>query len=355
MLIPADTAALLNMLNKHFGFDGLKDGQSTFSTLTEYNPHEDFADVPDDHNPYKVHFAKSSYSASIISHQGDFCVHTVINQAQRYMACIPLSHFPEDSLHRHMALELLCVLEGTLDFVIEETTVTYQKGDFCLLNTNTRHRQESLNGYTLLYLGMKKEHLQHLLKNDSLFKKMDGTSASFGACLNFSPVHSLSDADQTNIQQLLFQIALEILYRQPNYESVTEQLICRLFAYLLSPKYYRCSQIQLEHISKQNIVEQILLYLNEHPRRVKYEELSEIIGYAPSYLNKIFTEYAGQSIADYNRKLYLEKAAEMLKDTSISVSTIAEELHFESRAAFYAQFQKKYGMTPKEYRQTQLH
>ena len=350
MLIPADTDAFLDLLSRHFGFSSLKDGQSVFTTLSDYNPREHSVVVPDNPNPYKVHFSKSPYSAAVISHHDNLCIHAFITQTQQDMTCIPLSRFPGDPLHRHTALELFYVLDGPIDFVIEQMTTTYQKGDFCLLNTDTRHREKSLDGYTILYLGIEEKHLQHLLTNDSLFKKLDDTSASPGACLKFSPAHSLSDADQTNIQQLLFQIVLEILYRQPNYENVTEQLICRLFSYIKSPKHYNCSQIQSDCVPQQSIVEQILLYLHEHPYRIKYEELSKYIGYAPSYLNRIFTEYAGQSIADYNRKIYLAEAARLLKDSSMSVSAVCETLHFESRSAFYAQFQKKYGMTPKEYK-----
>ena len=40
MLIPADTEEFLDLLSRHFGFSSLKDGQTVFTTESDYNKRE---------------------------------------------------------------------------------------------------------------------------------------------------------------------------------------------------------------------------------------------------------------------------------------------------------------------------
>lgn len=47
----------------------------------------------------------------------------------------------------------------------------------------------------------------------------------------------------------------------------------------------------------------------------------------------------------------LEKAARLLKDTGSSISDVVYDVGISSRSYFYKEFSKKYGMTPKEYKE----
>ena len=47
----------------------------------------------------------------------------------------------------------------------------------------------------------------------------------------------------------------------------------------------------------------------------------------------------------------LEKAARLLKDTGSSIADVVYDVGISSRSYFYKEFSKKYGMTPKEYKE----
>ena len=48
----------------------------------------------------------------------------------------------------------------------------------------------------------------------------------------------------------------------------------------------------------------------------------------------------------------LKKAAQYLTETNESIGSIATRLQFTNRTHFYSLFKQKYGVTPKEYRQS---
>ena len=152
------------------------------------------------------------------------------------------------------------------------------------------------------------------------------------------------------VMRWLYRILEERLECLPGYQRMIPILLQRIFFCLQQPRYYQCSYISFQVSAKQSVVDKILVFMREHPRRLTREEIAEALGYNGSYLNRVFSAHMGQSLADYNRQIYLREAAELLLNTNLSVSEIAVKIGFESKSAFYEQFGKKYGLTPGEYR-----
>lgn len=63
-----------------------------------------------------------------------------------------------------------------------------------------------------------------------------------------------------------------------------------------------------------------------------------------------FKKITGISLEMLIKNYRLEKAANLLKDTSLSIADVIADVGISSRSYFYKEFSKKYGMTPKEYR-----
>lgn len=361
MIIPTTPEEFINLLKKHFHFCGLDDQNTPFiSDINAFGLRSKVA-ITDKQGAYTIHAIHSPYSFYLIDYRGGFSTQVSIDPEQEYLACIPSTNIPVSPLHRHTHLELVCILDGSLDFLIEGIHKRYHHGEFCLLNTNVRHVEENRSDYTAFYLNIDNTYLHKLLSDKPLFRKTESGKMSklqkddsSQICLDFSPLTNSDSLVGTtrNIEQIFYQIALELLHKEPEYKNIIDNLIRRIFTYLQSPRLYRCSQFTFQGMAPQTTVEQILLYLQSHPYKLKLKELSEFTGYNASYLNRVFFKHMGQTIADYNRQIYLKEAENLLLNTDLSVSEIAVKLHFESRTAFYEQFHKKYGVTPREYRTT---
>ena len=79
-------------------------------------------------------------------------------------------------------------------------------------------------------------------------------------------------------------------------------------------------------------------------------EIEKITGYNSDYVERILKGSTGYTLVEYGRIFLTKKAAKMLRDTDLSVSSICEELGYSNRNYFNQIFKKQYKMLPSEYR-----
>ena len=80
------------------------------------------------------------------------------------------------------------------------------------------------------------------------------------------------------------------------------------------------------------------------------ELLAGQIGMSRAAFAKRFRELVGHTMFTYLSQLRVQRAKEMLKNTSLTVDDIALKIGYESGRAFTKTFAKYVGMTPKQYR-----
>ncbi|MDF5463595.1 AraC family transcriptional regulator, partial [Vibrio parahaemolyticus] len=80
------------------------------------------------------------------------------------------------------------------------------------------------------------------------------------------------------------------------------------------------------------------------------EDLASQIGMSRAAFAKQFRDLVGQTVFTYLSQLRIQRAKEMLKNTSLMVDDIALSIGYESERAFTKTFGKYVGMTPKQYR-----
>ncbi len=71
----------------------------------------------------------------------------------------------------------------------------------------------------------------------------------------------------------------------------------------------------------------------------------------PNYLNKLVRQSLGKSAKTYILEQLLDEACLLLKYTTLSVSDISSQLHFDTATYFSRFFRKHKGLTPLDYRQ----
>lgn len=118
---------------------------------------------------------------------------------------------------------------------------------------------------------------------------------------------------------------------------------------------------QTSSLTKQQATElwkQLLHLMAEHmPHRqpgLKISELAELMQVPVHHLSETINGHAGQSFYDFINHYRLEEAARLLADPlqSWSVTDIGFQAGFNSTSTFYSQFKKRFGQTPKRFRQT---
>ncbi|QJD82793.1 response regulator transcription factor [Cohnella herbarum] len=95
--------------------------------------------------------------------------------------------------------------------------------------------------------------------------------------------------------------------------------------------------------------------LNQHVREhldgdLSLDRLSELVHLNSSYLSTMYKQYTGFNLSDYISALRVEKAKEMLEDSSWKIHEISVNVGFGTAGYFTRFFKKFTGLTPQEYR-----
>ena len=83
---------------------------------------------------------------------------------------------------------------------------------------------------------------------------------------------------------------------------------------------------------------------------ISVKELAKLCNMSASNFRRIFTKYSGVSPMEYKNILRIAKAKELLRNTNISITEIAEQLGFYDSSYFTKVFYKKCAYKPGEYR-----
>ncbi len=92
-------------------------------------------------------------------------------------------------------------------------------------------------------------------------------------------------------------------------------------------------------------------YIELHAEEeLKLPQLARHIGYSEYYLSRKFKKEIGVSISTYIRYVRIERSKLLLISTGMSISQIADSLHFASSSHFSESFREVTGKTPQQYR-----
>ncbi len=87
---------------------------------------------------------------------------------------------------------------------------------------------------------------------------------------------------------------------------------------------------------------------------VHLSDLYAMSGYSQSTLSRYFKQYMDQTLVSYINDLKLNHACNQLKNTTFTLSEIAKSSGFESYPHFSRLFKRHFGLTPQQYRSSQI-
>ncbi|TLG81389.1 response regulator [Vagococcus zengguangii] len=105
--------------------------------------------------------------------------------------------------------------------------------------------------------------------------------------------------------------------------------------------------------SSKNLVEEALAYIENHyaDPELTVEKVSSQLYFSPTYFSTIFKREMSQSFVSYLTDVRLAKALIYLEETNEKNYVIAEKIGYLDPNYFGYVFKKKFGLSPKQYRQ----
>ena len=146
-------------------------------------------------------------------------------------------------------------------------------------------------------------------------------------------------------RDLLFRI-INLFSRQPRFFRIeTSGLLLKLIVNILEGQSLAPdSNVVSSAIAK---VEQALE--QQFRENLSLNKLSELVGYHPAYLARLFKNQRGLSPRQYLRRLKINHAKDLLRHSNFTLTAIAEECGFSSLALFSRTFHQLEGISPTEY------
>ncbi len=101
------------------------------------------------------------------------------------------------------------------------------------------------------------------------------------------------------------------------------------------------------------LVDNCCKYINEHiSQKISLQDIADTFGVSPNYMGQLFKKHMDIGISEYITNQKVNEAKGLLKNTSLKIYEISDQLGFEDAFYFSKVFKKNTGMSPKDYRNT---
>ncbi len=237
--------------------------------------------------------------------------------------------------HWHRSVEIFLVQEGELVFYIDNQRIPLTANDFVIVNSNEIHSIEAPHPNTTIVVQIPVHCFDEYLDSGDypvFSKQSDEKNAGLSALIQeaFDTYQAKERAYKLKVQSLF----LDLLYQMVTSFMDTET----------NPENIR----QKRHLER---LSGITSYIKEHYREdITLEGVAARFGYSPTYLSRMFRQYADVSYKTYLLDVRTEHAMRDMMQTDDSLAEIAVRNGFPDGRSFANAFGKRYGTLPGEYR-----
>lgn len=256
-------------------------------------------------------------------------------------------HFPR---HRHNYIEVIYMCRGETRHLIDGRSIVLKEGELLFLNQNAQ--QEILpagEGDVAVNFIILPEFFDVAFKmlgeGENLLRDfLIGCLCESGRYDNYLHFHV---ADVLPVQNLVENMIWTILNDQPDKQTINQTTMGLLFMQLT----YCTERLETAGQSfEQNLVLQVLRYIDGNYRDGQLKTLSDMLGFDVYWMSRMIKKLTGRNYKDLLQIKRLNQAAYLLLNTRASVADISIAVGYDNTSYFHRIFRSYYGLSPKEYR-----
>ena len=194
---------------------------------------------------------------------------------------------------------------------------------------------------------------QHPLKYDflafsakSFFKQLfDEITAEY-----HSPLSRVFNDDR--ILPLLSNAILELNESDAHSPKLLESIFVQILIYTVRSFEQNKQSASTDNTSyADRLCYKIMNYIDTHLYSLKnLDELADIMGYSYGYISTLFKRTTSTTLSDYFFNKKLHAARMLIAENKLNITEIAELLNYSSVFAFSKAFTKKFGISPRAYK-----
>ena len=155
------------------------------------------------------------------------------------------------------------------------------------------------------------------------------------------------------LKSTLDQLSTEYLTRQPGSEVVVDKLTEVLIVELIRINFGRSEQSGFTRALFDEQISRALELMHTAPQKSwTLESLASRVAMSRAAFAKRFKERVGQTMFEYLTALRMQRARNLLRESSLSLYEVASRVGYQSDLAFTKAFKKSIGVTPTSYRKS---
>lgn len=240
-------------------------------------------------------------------------------------------------MHEHTNLEIYYLIQGTVEYHIENSTYHTQPGDIMIMRPGELHASSAEAGktYERFNLRFSPELLKENLNSRLLLPFTN------------RPLGVFNHYQASEIPSAFIRSCFDRIFAQPDSDSEM-----RTMTYLL-PILQEIYDVWLTRdVPRESrpvsLPAKIISYINQHLADLESpQQLSEALYMSQSQIYRVFREYTGTSVWDYVRTKRLIAVRDLMKDGALP-GKAAAEYGFQNYSSFYRAYLKHFGHSPKE-------
>lgn len=267
-----------------------------------------------------------------------------INYPSDIPVSINLANIMNYPLHWHNSIEILYVLNGTLNITIESDKYELIEKDIEIVNIDETHSIESsdTDNRVLVF---------HI--DPYFFEKYYSDIENMFFFTNTTDDKAQESEEYDILRTFLAEIACEAIQKQDNYDEEIKNILVDLLYHLINNFHY----LMYENEDLKGKEEQLERYhriskyiFNNYNDNITLQDIAKKEFLSTDYLSHGIKDVTGYSFTDLLNSNRVEEALKLLLDTDKTISEISEEVGFSHTRYFNKHFKIQYNYTPFQYR-----
>lgn len=248
--------------------------------------------------------------------------------------------------HWHDALEIVLLIEGSLQFRIGEKVIDLEPGRCILVSPGIVHSTLAIHPNKAIVFQIPEAMLMEYIPNADR--------------LDFR----LTDPAPTPVLQTKVDLLKDNLYQMQVIEDVKPdggilRFNSLLFEVLFELYHNFAAGVLKEEITsrgkKLEKLKVVLDYINKnYNRRISLTEISDVAGFEPKYFCRFFKENMGITFLEYQNKVRLSRIYDDILTTNDKINAILERHGFTNYKLFRKMFDGQFHTTPTQLRKDRV-
>lgn len=261
--------------------------------------------------------------------------------------------------HSHNTLELYYVIEGQVDIFYMPAgsntakTVTLFQKEFLLFRPNVYHsinsEVENLKVFNLeLTVNPTAANAYEYLSKNPYVNKFP---IAVSLLNKWKDILIFSDTQNTSHILKKFKNYPEKKVDLPYFAANLEIDLKRLFLEIV-----QCSQENINVAGHNTYIKKALLFIETHyQRNITLQNIADHLKISIPHLQRIFRQSFDETVLHYINKVRINKAKQLIIETNLPISSIADSVGYNSVQAFNTRFKEFTDNSPTQYRKNETH